>query len=358
MPRHLPAQGPVFVKGIRSILGRVIKTALQFGNAACLQLFYAFQPKQMQKLGICTVLLFFATALQAQTKEQGFDYAFKPTAHAARYWVITKKQDSLWHRQAFFVPEKTMAMEGWYKDEACEIPHGTVSWYHPNRMIQSKREYKNGQRHGMQLSFHDNGYLSDSAQYVAGKLKGIQLGWNKEGFRIDSLHFDGAGNGTQVSWYAGGHVASAGMWTADTVRRGRWKYYHANGQLRGTEDFVGGKRTAIACYDEQGNALTDCDEVEAQFKGNWASYLGRKLKADVPVKNGAPAGQYTAVVQFIVGTDGSVENIEAITKFGYGMEEEVVRIIQQSPKWMPARQWGKTVRAYRRQPITFVVSQR
>jgi protein TonB len=38
------------------------------------------------------------------------------------------------------------------------------------------------------------------------------------------------------------------------------------------------------------------------------------------------------------------------------MEEEVVRIIKKGPKWKPAVQNGKLVNAYRRQPVTFVVS--
>ena len=44
-----------------------------------------------------------------------------------------------------------------------------------------------------------------------------------------------------------------------------------------------------------------------------------------------------------------------MTNWGYGMENEVVRIIKNSPAWVPAVQDGKQVQAYRKQPITFVV---
>jgi protein TonB len=40
------------------------------------------------------------------------------------------------------------------------------------------------------------------------------------------------------------------------------------------------------------------------------------------------------------------------------MEEEVMRVIQKSPKWRPAMQNGKPVKAYRKQPITFVVNEK
>ena len=42
-------------------------------------------------------------------------------------------------------------------------------------------------------------------------------------------------------------------------------------------------------------------------------------------------------------------------KFGYGMEKKVVEIIEKGPRWIPAKQYGKYVNAYRRQPVTFVV---
>ena len=100
-------------------------------------------------------------------------------------------------------------------------------------------------------------------------------------------------------------------------------------------------------------------ELEATFPGGadaWQTYLQENLKADVPVKKGAPAGKYMVIVRFIVSKNGKVTDIKAETNYGYGMEKEVIRIIAKGPKWMPAQQNGKTINAYRRQPITFLVT--
>jgi hypothetical protein len=61
------------------------------------------------------------------------------------------------------------------------------------------------------------------------------------------------------------------------------------------------------------------------------------------------------VVQFIVNTDGTIIDIKPLTDHGFGMEEEAVRVISRGPKWNPAIQGGKQVKAYRRQPVTFQV---
>lgn len=101
-------------------------------------------------------------------------------------------------------------------------------------------------------------------------------------------------------------------------------------------------------------------EVEAAFPGGasaWAKYVQRSLNANVPIDNEAPSGSYQVVVQFIVDKEGNVSDVKALTNHGYGMEEEAVRVIKRGPKWTPAIQNGRNVRAYRKQPITFIVSE-
>ena len=101
-------------------------------------------------------------------------------------------------------------------------------------------------------------------------------------------------------------------------------------------------------------------ETAPEFTGgtsSWKKYLEQNLNRKVPVNNGAPIGTYTVTVQFIVAQDGSITEIKPVTKYGYGMEEEVIRLIKTSPKWKPAIQNGRIVRAYHTQGITFVVTE-
>lgn len=101
-------------------------------------------------------------------------------------------------------------------------------------------------------------------------------------------------------------------------------------------------------------------EVEASFPGGdaaWTRYLKNNLDANVPIDNEAPAGTYQVIVRFIVSKDGSISEVVPETKYGYGMEAEAVKIIKKGPAWKPALQNGRNVNAYRRQPITFVVSE-
>ncbi len=99
-------------------------------------------------------------------------------------------------------------------------------------------------------------------------------------------------------------------------------------------------------------------EVEAEFPGGyreWSKFLQKNLNGNVPSDNKARKGKYTVVIRFIVDKEGKISDIVAETKHGYGMEKEVIRVIALGPNWTPAMQNGKPVRAYRRQPVTFLV---
>ncbi len=93
------------------------------------------------------------------------------------------------------------------------------------------------------------------------------------------------------------------------------------------------------------------------YEGDWGKYLQRTLNSSTPVDNGAPSGSYTVVVQFIVDKEGNISEVKPTTSHGYGMEEEAARVIKRGAKWKPAIQNGRQVKAYRKQPITFVVSE-
>lgn len=99
-------------------------------------------------------------------------------------------------------------------------------------------------------------------------------------------------------------------------------------------------------------------EQEAEFPGGlegWKKFLIKNLNAEVPGNNNAPAGMYTIIARFIVKKDGTLDDVKLENSQGYGMDQEVLRVITKSGKWIPAVQNGRPVNAYRRQPITFAV---
>jgi protein TonB len=120
-----------------------------------------------------------------------------------------------------------------------------------------------------------------------------------------------------------------------------------------------GKQIVEVKKEDDENKIFDKVEIEAKFPGGdskWRQYLERNLDPNTPVDNGAPEGTYTVVVQFVVDKEGNISDVRPLTKHGYGMEDEAMKVIKKGPKWDPAIQNGRQVKAYRKQPITFQVT--
>lgn len=101
-------------------------------------------------------------------------------------------------------------------------------------------------------------------------------------------------------------------------------------------------------------------EVEPSFPNGdagWRKFLEKNINASVPVDNQAPSGSYMCWVQFIVDNEGHISDIKPLTNHGYGMEQEVIRIMKLSPNWVPGSDNGIAVKAYRKQPVTFVITE-
>ncbi|HEV7333421.1 MAG TPA: hypothetical protein VGN63_20470 [Flavisolibacter sp.] len=315
------------------------------------------------KTHLTALSLLLTLFVSAQKREEFFDISFKPAKAGGYYYVVTEKKDSGWYREAYYVSQQTMAMKGWYKDEACTIAHGPVDWYHPTKYPQSTGNYVNGKKEGRWLVYNDKGYLIDSSTYSNGHLAGISYRWHSNGMLQDSLNFDGNGNGVQVSFYDDGNLSSAGRWTADTAKTGRWKYYHKNGKELAVEEYADGKLQLCNCFTETGQSLdtADCKEKEAEPAGGlggWQRFLSQGLQRILEVKANSrvwPAGQRTVAIRFIVEKDGTLSSFRPLTENGKGMEEEVIKLLQRSPRWTPGRQWGRPVRSYHTQPLTFVI---
>jgi periplasmic protein TonB len=96
-------------------------------------------------------------------------------------------------------------------------------------------------------------------------------------------------------------------------------------------------------------------EVEAHYPGGdsaWNEFVGKNL--DYPYDARVNLIQGTVVAQFIVGADGNISHVHAISGPAKGgLREEVVRVVKLSGKWVPAIQNGHKIRSYKKVPLVF-----
>ena len=101
-------------------------------------------------------------------------------------------------------------------------------------------------------------------------------------------------------------------------------------------------------------------ENEAEFPGGaaaWENYLNMNLNANMPLDERWKTGTYKVMGRFIVAKDGSVSEVTTENYATSKTAEMCMDIIKKGPKWIPGKQNDLVVTSYKKQPITFVVSE-
>ena len=107
-----------------------------------------------------------------------------------------------------------------------------------------------------------------------------------------------------------------------------------------------------------GEIIYETVDSVAQFTGGkpaWNKFVEKNLDAGVGVENGAKKGTYKVRIRFTVTKDGSLKDFEPVTKYKHGLEEEVIRMLKLSPKWIPAKKNGVNVNSKVEQEQVFVI---
>lgn len=97
-------------------------------------------------------------------------------------------------------------------------------------------------------------------------------------------------------------------------------------------------------------------EIEASFPGGeqaWNRYVQQQLELHIDKLSRNKKSAGTCEIQFIVNKDGSIINVEALTLKNSLLAKILVKAIKDGPKWVPAFQHGRAVKAYRRQKVRF-----
>lgn len=90
----------------------------------------------------------------------------------------------------------------------------------------------------------------------------------------------------------------------------------------------------------------------------WNKHIRKYSILPDSLRKNIPTGKYVAVVQFIVDKYGNMGDLKVVTDPGYGLGDIAMGIIRTyTGTWKPAVQCGNQVKAYKKQPVIFVVSE-
>ena len=101
-------------------------------------------------------------------------------------------------------------------------------------------------------------------------------------------------------------------------------------------------------------------ETEPTFPGGsdgWHNYVMKNLDASMPVYEGWKPGIYKVTVKFIVDKQGNVSDVSTNDFSESKTAAQCINLIKNGPRWIPAKQNGQLVKAFKKEVISFVVTE-
>jgi len=241
------------------------------------------------------------------------------TKYLDKNWKeIQNIQDATYYRKLIFLNNKysaydyyidgTLQMSGNFLDKNCKKYQGYFKFYFENGKIQSEGLFDKNQRVGKWMYYSENGYKDSEGIFIKGK------------------------------------------------KDGEWIWYHDDGSACAIEKYKKDKRIEKKFYNVE-KAEIDISEAEhmASFNGGDVNEFSKWfLKNTIYPTQATESGiKGKVVVEFTVNTNGDIEKPKIVKSANQILDDEVLRVISLSPKWIPAKEHNKNRKSIYKLPINY-----
>lgn len=129
------------------------------------------------------------------------------------------------------------------------------------------------------------------------------------------------------------------------------------GGMKDLNSLVKEKKDTLWTVETKTNPIESATEMASPIGGlaEFIKYIQKNIVYPPQAKANNQEG--TVYVQFTVDLDGSVTDVHVMKGFGFGCDEEAIRVVKTSPKWKPALQGGTPIKQVMRVPAKFRLPQ-
>ncbi|WP_184550693.1 energy transducer TonB [Mucilaginibacter sp. FT3.2] len=234
--------------------------------------------------------------------------------------------------------------------------------YYANGFKQWIGNYKNGLKAGDETNFYPNGKVYQQLSYPENSGLPNEV---RDDYLI-TANLDSLGNAqvTDGNGYYKGYddkfkyINEEGN-VKNGKRDGQWKGEFKNLHTSFTETYNNGIFINGTATTEEGKVTTyfKSREVLPQFKGGvegFTHYLSNNIiYPDIARERNI---QGRVILSFVVEKDGTLSDIKVSKSVAPILDEEAIRVIKKSPKWIPGTSLGSPVRVHYSVPVSFALS--
>jgi len=330
------------------------------------------KPQFMKPLFTITLFLIIATGAYAQRQNVYFiknNGKYVDTRDSADYIRVVREPDSastLYNVFEFYA-NGTQKLIG--KSSKINPPQleGLCVTYYATGKRESIVFYKNGIKVGEDMEFYPNGRLYTQLSYPANNEdRTAQSLYGRSGSYLITANKDSLGN-AQVTdgngYYKGYNDKFVYVEEEGPVKNGRrdgpWKGDFRNIGTVFTETYNNnGELVSGTATTKEGKVITYSKSrwMPPQFRGGldgFGKFLSNNIRYPDDARRAGIEG--TVILSFVVEKDGSLTEIKVSRSVAKVIDDEAMRVLNNSPKWVPGTQFGLPVRVIYSVPVTFAL---
>ncbi|MBK8626276.1 MAG: energy transducer TonB [Saprospiraceae bacterium] len=252
--------------------------------------------------------------------------------------IFSKKSDGSYVFRQFFPETKQITELITYASDK-NTKNGKYARWSDDGILRSEGNYKNNQEIGQWIDGESKG------KYLQGKKEGQWIATNKKG-QLSAVYqyINGIRHGEFIIYDTLGQIVNKGIYRADTIfSQSVISEKTTEGPLKKIKimPMMKSKSCAQMNYDERKN----CSDIAM------LTYITKKLKYPIIARDYGVQG--TAIVQFVIDTDGSVVDINVVRGICQSIKDEVTRVVKSFPAWDPGIIDGKPVKVLYTLPVKF-----
>lgn len=242
-------------------------------------------------------------------------------AKSAETFKVYKK-DSVWIRTTFNAKQVLTKSET-FTDRKLKMLNGEYLEYE-NGKVSLKGFYLNNKKTGLWTSFDADNKPKETKVYDQDKL-----------------------NGAYAAYWKNGAPKTTGNYTEDK-KTGEWKINYEDGKPALKELYDSKSKVTDSTYlDIDGEPVSKAEiTTEPTFPGGMKKFymfLAKSIRYPADARNSRAQGK--VYLSFSVSDTGKIEDIKVISAPHIGLAEEAIKVLEQSPDWIPATLFGKTIAA-------------
>lgn len=290
----------------------------------------------MKKIFLANVTLIFAINIYSQfindTVFYDKDWKQSNPENASYYRVISSDSGrEIQYLVKDYYISGSIQMTGTYKSIYPDYKTGPFNYWYENGQSQIVCNYYNNKLDGEYFEYYDSGEPKIKRNYSKGLIDGEEKSWSLTGFL------------TKVVEYRNG------------IKHGRFLTYYDNGQLIRKDIYRNDKLVKGNCYTRQGKDTSYFDYfIMPEFNGGlegFKKFILERLKYPEVASQNKVEGQ--VFLKFTIDKEGNIIKEKIVKSDKEYFNEEVMRVLKLSPKWIPGRKDGKLVDVSITIPIRF-----